>query len=149
MPWVISFVISWILFFVLSDNKNLKKYIWGGVLAVLLASIVDYGGQKLRLYAFHEIIIPWATCSAFYKFGPIFTMGILFSQYVPKSKWLQTAHIIACSALYILLELIIINTGVAEYIHWNTLASFFINVVTFGSLTWFTLVFIRHEQINY
>lgn len=149
MPWVISFVISWILFFLLSDNKNLKKYIWGGVLAVLLASIADYGGQKLRLYDFHEIIIPWATCSAFYKFGPIFTMGTLFSQYVPKSKWLQTAHIIVCSTLYILLELIIINTGVAEYIHWNALASFFINVVTFGSLTWFTLVFIRHEQINY
>jgi hypothetical protein len=145
MPWVISFVESWILFFLLTDNRNLKKNIFGGVLALLLASLVDYGGQKLELYRFYEIIIPWATCSAFYKFGPIFTMGILFCQYVPRNKWLQIAHIIACSILYMLLELLIISTGVAEYIHWNILASFFINLLTFTSLTWFTLVFLRRK----
>lgn len=143
MPWVISFISSWILFFLLTDNKNLKKNIMGGVLAVLLASLVDYGGQKLELYSFYDIIIPWATCSVFYKFGPIFTMGVLFCQYMPDNKWLQAANILVCSILYILLEMSIISTGVAEYIHWNTLASFVINIVTFGSLSWFTLVFIR------
>lgn len=143
MPWVISFISSWILFFLLTDNKNLKKNIWGGVLAVALASIVDYGGQKMGLYDFYDIIIPWASCSAFYKFGPIFTMGILFCQYVPKNKWLQTAHIFACSILYILLEISIISTGTAKYIHWSPLASFMINLITFGSLTWFTLEFLR------
>jgi len=145
MPWVISFIASWILFFLLTDNKSLKKNIWGGVLALVLASFVDYGGQKLELYTFYDIIIPWATCSAFYKFGPIFTMGILFCQYVPNNKWLQAAHILLCSIFYILLELTIISTGVAEYIHWNILASFVINIVTFGSLTWFTLAFIREK----
>jgi len=145
MPWIINFVISWILFFLLTDNKNLRKNILGGVLALLLATIVDYGGQKLDLYDFHDIIIPWATCSAFYKFGPIFTMGTLFCQYVPSNKWLQLAHIAACSTLYILLELTIISTEVAEYIHWNILASYFINLLAFGSLTWFTLVFLRSK----
>jgi hypothetical protein len=146
MPWIISFIVSWILFFLLTDNKNLKNNIWGGVLALLLASIVDYGGQELNLYNFMDIIIPWAGCSAFYKFGPIFTMGILFCQYVPRHKWLQTANIFMASILYILLELAIISTGVAKYIHWNTLASFFINILTFGSLTWFTIAFLRKEQ---
>ncbi len=145
MPWVISFILSWILLFLLTDNKNLKKNIMGGVLALSLASLVDYGGQKLELYSFYDIIIPWATCSAFYKFGPIFTMGILFCQYVPNNKWLQAAHILMCSILYILLEMSIISTGVAEYIHWNTFASFFINIVTLGSLTWFTLAFLRKK----
>lgn len=146
MPWIISFIVSWILFFLLTDNKNLKNNIWGGVLALLLASIVDYGGQELNLYNFMDIIIPWAGCSAFYKFGPIFTMGTLFCQYVPRHKWLQTANIFMASILYILLELAIISTGVAKYIHWNTLASFFINILTFGSLTWFTIAFLRKEQ---
>lgn len=143
MPWVISFIISWILFFILTDNKNLKKNIWGGIFAVSIASLVDYGGQKLELYTFYDIIIPWATCSAFYKFGPIFTMGVLFCQYVPASRWLQAANIVMCSIFYVLLELSVISVGVAKYIHWNILGSFVINVLTFGSLTWFTLEFIR------
>lgn len=146
MPWVISFVVSWIIFFLLTDNKNLKKNVMGGVLALIFASIVDYGGQQLDLYIFKDIIIPWAGCSAFYKFGPIFTMGILFCQYVPRNKWLQTANILVCSILYILLELSIISTGVAEYIHWHTLASFLINILTFGFLTWFTLAFLRSSK---
>ncbi len=143
MPWIISFISSWILFFLLTDNKNLKKNIWGGILALLLASIVDYGGQKLELYTFYDIIVPWATCSAFYKFGPVFTMGILFCQYVPNNKWLQAANILMCSIFYILLELSIISTGVAEYVHWHILASFMVNIVTFGCLSWFTLAFIH------
>jgi len=146
MPWIISFIASWVLFFLLTDNKHLKRNIWGGILALLLASIVDYGGQRLGLYEFKQIIIPWAGCSAFYKFGPVFTMGVLFCQYVPRYKWLQAVNIFVISILYILLELSIISTGVAEYIHWNTLASFFINILAFGTLTWFTLVFLREKQ---
>lgn len=145
MPWVISFVSSWILFFLLTDNKNIRKYIMGGILAVALASLVDYGGQRLRLYEFYQIIIPWATCSAFYKFGPIFTMGILFCQYLPRNKWLQAAHIFACSVLYILLELSVISAGTAKYIHWNTIASFVINILAFGTLAWLTEAFLRNK----
>jgi hypothetical protein len=143
MPWVISFISSWILFFILVDYKTLRKNIYGGILALLLASIVDYGGQKLELYSFYQIIIPWAGCSAFYKFGPIFTMGIIFCQYVPRNKWLQVANIFAASSLYIMLEISIISTGVAEYIHWSTFASFLIILLAFCSLTWVTIVFIR------
>ena len=62
-----------------------------------LATLVDWGGQHLGLYKFLDLIIPWFGCSAFYKFGPVFTMGIIFTQYVPKGKWLQGLHIIAMS----------------------------------------------------
>ena len=72
-------------------------------------------------------------------------MGIIFAQYVPGNKWWQAVNILVCSILYILLELSIISTRTAEYIHWNTLASFMVNIVTFGSLTWFTLAFIREK----
>ncbi|MDQ2085569.1 hypothetical protein RBH29_03865 [Herbivorax sp. ANBcel31] len=86
MPWVISFFISWILFFILIDHKKLKINILGGISALILASIVDWGGQELQFYQFYDVIIPWAGCSAFYKFGPILTMGTLFSQSIPKKK---------------------------------------------------------------
>lgn len=146
MPWVISFIISWILFFVLVDYKTLNRNIYGGVLALLLGTIVDYGGQKLELYKFYQLIISWAGCSAFYKLGPIFTMGVVFCQYVPRSKWLQAANIFAVSSLYIMLELCIISTGVAEYLHWNVIASFLVNILAFCSLTWFTISFVRSGQ---
>lgn len=145
MPWVISFISSWILFFALVDYKALKRNMYGGLLTLLLGSIVDYGGQQLGLYSFYELIIPWAGCSIFYKFGPIFTMGILFSQHVPNNKWLQAINIIIVSILYALLELSIISAGVAEYIHWNIFASLSIDFLAFSSLTWFTLAFLRKK----
>lgn len=112
-------------------------------MALLLASIVDHGGIKLGLYKFYEIIIPWAGCSVFYKFGSIFTMGVIFCQHVPRDKWLQLANIFVASSLYIMLEISIISTGVAEYIYWSPIASFVINILAFCSLTWYTLIFIR------
>lgn len=146
MPWVISFIASWVLFFLLVDKRTLKRNIYGGLLALALGSIVDYGGNKMGLYEFYDIIISWAGCSAFYKLGPIFTMGIVFCQCVPRGKWLQAANIFAASILYIMLELSIISSGVARYIHWTTIASFVINLLAFSSLTWFTTTFLRDNQ---
>lgn len=143
MPWVISFIVSWILFFLLIDKSKLKYNVLGGVLALTLASIVDWGGQKLELYTFRDLIIPWFGCSAFYKFGPVFTMGILFSQLASNKKWLQTLNIFAFSSIFLTLERLIILTNVAEYIHWHILASLFVNVLALTSLSWFTMAFLR------
>ncbi|TYQ17980.1 UNVERIFIED_CONTAM: hypothetical protein Cloal_0375 [Acetivibrio alkalicellulosi] len=143
MPWVISFIVSWILFFLLVDYKNLKINLIGGIFALALASFVDWGGQKLEFYDFYDVIIPWAGCSAFYKFGPIFTMGTLFSQSVPRKKLMQPFNIIAFTLLYIFLELLILNTHAAEYLQWHVLASILINLLTFSTLTYITITFLQ------
>lgn len=146
MPWVISFFISWILFFTLVDYKELKRNIFGGIAALILGSIVDWGGQKLDLYQFYDVIIPWAGCSAFYKFGPILVIGILFSQSIPKKLWMQTLNILVFSLLYLFLEALIINVGVAEYVNWHILASFLFNVLTFSTLTYFSQSFLKNNR---
>lgn len=146
MPWVISFFISWILFFTLVDYKELKRNIFGGIAALILGSIVDWGGQKLNLYQFYDVIIPWAGCSAFYKFGPILVIGILFSQSIPKKLWMQTLNILVFSLLYLFLEAFIINVGVAEYVNWHILASFLFNVLTFSTLTYFSQSFLKNNR---
>ncbi|NLI58016.1 MAG: hypothetical protein GX387_05770 [Clostridium sp.] len=146
MPWVISFFISWILFFTLVDYKELKRNIFGGIAALILGSIVDWGGQKLNLYQFYDVIIPWAGCSAFYKFGPILVIGILFSQSIPKKLWMQTLNILVFSLLYLFLEALIINVGVAEYVNWHILASFLFNVLTFSTLTYFSQSFLKNNR---
>lgn len=45
MPWVICFIASWILFFLLVDYKKLKRNWIGGVIALLMATVVDYAGS--------------------------------------------------------------------------------------------------------
>jgi len=145
MAWVISFVISWILFFALIDFKKLKYNYKAGLAAIIIGSMVDYGGQKLKLYEFYDIIIPWFNCSAFYKFGPIFTMGVLFAQYMPRGKWMQALNIVVCSTLYMMLEISIVRSGTAQYIHWSYYASYAVDLLTFSALSWFVSTFIRSK----
>lgn len=147
MPWVITFVISWALFFALVDFRRLKTNIIGGVLSLGLGTLVDWGGQHLGLYEFHDLIIPWAGCSAFYKFGPIFTMGVIFVQHVPKGKWLQALNVLVVSLLYLGQEYLIIQTHAANYLHWHLLASFLVDLLTFSTLSWVTTAFLRMEEL--
>ncbi|MFZ5352812.1 MAG: hypothetical protein ACOZCL_08825 [Bacillota bacterium] len=143
MPWVISFIVSWLVFMLLVDKSKLKLNIYGGIITLTLATIVDWGGQRLGLYEFYNPIILWFGCSIFYKFGPIFTMGILFAQSVPKKRYLQVLNIFVFTLLYISEEYTIISVGAAKYIHWHIIGSILVNILAFTSLTWFTNTFLR------
>lgn len=136
MPWVITAVVSWIIFYFLVDVRYLKSTVLGGIFAVVLGSMVDWGGQHLGLYKFYDVIIPWAGCSIFYKFGPIFTMGVLFLQYLPRKKFLLIINIFVVSLLYLAMEILILQTNAAEYKHWHYLASFMVDLGAFTTLTW-------------
>ncbi|CCO07448.1 hypothetical protein [Desulforamulus hydrothermalis] len=141
MPWVITAVVSWIIFYFLVDVNLLRRTVWGGFFTLALGSLVDWGGQYLNLYKFHDVIISWAGCSVFYKFGPVFVIGILFTQYLPKKKYLQVINIVVISLLYLTLELLILQTTAAEYINWHYLASFTVDIGAFIALTWFAETF--------
>lgn len=146
MPWVIVFVICWILFFCFVDSKMLRENIFGGLVAVGMATIVDCGAQHLSLYEFYNLIISWAGCPIFYIFGPIFTMGILFVQFIPPGKWLKTIHIIVFSFTFAVMDYLTVQINTARYIHWHSLASFFVNILSFCTLTWIATTFIREKK---
>lgn len=147
MPWIISFVASWLVFLLLADFKKLRKNIWGGVISLIFASVVDWGGQQLKLYTFTQVVIPWLGCSVFYKFGPVFNMGVLYVQTVPKNRWLQLLNIIVFTFIFISLELLIININAAQYIHWHFLASVCVDLAVFATLTWIVQNFLRREEL--
>jgi len=146
MPWLVSFAVSWALFLALVDFRRLPRNISGGILTLAMATLVDWGGPRLGLYRFTDPVVPWFGCSAFYQFGPVFTMGVVFAQYVPAGKWLQTVNILLFTVFYATLEYFLVRAGVGTYLHWHLLASAFIDTVTFGSLTWFTLAFLRKNE---
>ncbi|GAB6181564.1 hypothetical protein JCM14036_28830 [Desulfotomaculum defluvii] len=136
MPWFITAIVSWIIFYFLVDVRYLKRTILGGLFALALGSLVDWGGQQLNFYKFYDVIIPWAGCSIFYKFGPIFIMGTLFIQYLPRKRYLQILNIFVMSLLYLAMEILILQTHAAEYIHWHLLASFTVDLGAFTAITW-------------
>ncbi|MFZ5644225.1 MAG: hypothetical protein ACOY46_11590 [Bacillota bacterium] len=143
MPWAITFIVCWVLFFIFVDLRKLKDNIIGGILAVALATFVDNGARILCLYEFNDLIISWVGLPVFYIWGPIFTMGVLFMQYVPQHKWLQALHVLVFSITFAAVDFLLVQVNAADYIHWHWLASFFVNCVCFGSLTWITQAFIR------
>lgn len=141
MPWVVTAIISWFLLYLLVDVQQLKRTIFGGIFTVALGTLVDWGGQQLQLYEFRDLIIPWAGCSAFYKLGPIFVIGVLFTQFLPRDRSLQVINIVVVSLLYLTMEFLILQTGVANYINWHLLASFTVDLAAITSLTWFAQTF--------
>lgn len=145
MHWIIFFVVTWVLFFILVDKKELKRNIFGGLSAFLIATFIDWGATHLGLYKFYNVVIPWFGCSFFYKFGPILNMGILFSQIVPAKRWMQVLNILFFSLCFNAIELLLSVTGNVQYFHWSIIASFTVNMLTFTSLSWITTTFIRKD----
>ncbi len=141
MPWVITAIVSWILFYFMVDVQQLRRTIFGGIFTVALGSLVDWGGQYLSLYQFNDLIIPWAGCSIFYIFGPVFVIGVLFTQYLPRKGSLQVINILLISLLYLAMEALILQTGAADYLNWHILASFIVDLVAITSLTWLAQAF--------
>lgn len=137
LPWLISGVISWIVLIIFADFRQFNKTVFGGLFAAVLATVVDWLGQSLNLYQFNDLIIPWAGSSVFYIFGTVFVVGVLFTQYLPKSKVLQLFNIIVVSTLFLLFELVLLETPAAVRVNWNSLGSFLINIGALTALTYF------------
>jgi len=70
-------------------------------------------------------------------------MGILFVQTVPNKKYMQILNIFVVSFLFLMQEYILLLTKVAQYINWHILASLYVDVLAFSSLTWFATVFLK------
>lgn len=136
MPWIITFVLAWVLFLLLIDKNNLRSML-GGFVASSMATLTDYGGDRIfDTYHFYDTVIPWGGCSFFYIFGVIFTMGTLFCQYYPKTLWLKLLHVLVLALLFLAAETLLIKVGAASYSHWNTSYSLLSNTAAFAILGW-------------
>jgi uncharacterized membrane protein YoaT (DUF817 family) len=108
----------------------------GGFMFAALASIVDWGIQQMGLYEFRYLIIPFLGSSLFYIWGPVFTMGALFFQFLQPNRLLQVVNILVFSVAYLSMESLIVKSGAASYHNWHLLASFGIDLLTFFSFSY-------------
>lgn len=118
------------------DVSRLNKTVYGGILATVLGSAVDWAGHRLQLYQFHDNVIVWAGNSILYVAGPLFTMGTLFFQYIRLDRRLQAGNIAAFTAAYFAVELLLVSAGGASYLHWHYLASLAVDILVFTSFSY-------------
>lgn len=137
MPWLISFIVSWLIFFIFVDWKRLRFTLYGGLITLVLGTLVDWAGHEIGLYNFEDHLVRFAGNSFFYAFGPVFTMGVLFFQFLQRDRVAQMANIMAFSLTYLSMEYLIIQTGSAYYLHWHYLASFVVDILVFSALSYF------------
>lgn len=133
--WIISAIVSWIIFFLLVDWSRIKYTVWGGLITSALQLLVDTGAMNLNLYRVESLYMI-LTSSAFFTFGVVFTIGILYAQTLPENRWMQALSIAVATTLFSLQEVLFIKVQVLEYINWSHLASVFVNILVFISYTW-------------
>jgi len=136
LPWVIDFVIGWLLFLALCGRRRLPAALAGGTAAVVLQLVVDGIARHLNLYRVHRPVFSLLGSSVFFTFGPAFTMGALFGQFLPVSRLWQGANMLVFAGLFLIEEHMLMLTGSLHYIHWCHAASFYVDVLVFAFLTW-------------
>ena len=136
MPWLIVFLFSWLLFFVFVDRKRLFFTLYGGLIFCIIGVIADWGGQQMGLYVFTNPLIPFVGNSLFYILGPIFTMGVLFFQFLQRDRLMQVSNILVFSLTYLSVEYLLVLSGVARYNNWHYLASFGVDLLVFFAMSY-------------
>ncbi|MFZ5989821.1 MAG: hypothetical protein ACOYWZ_22220 [Bacillota bacterium] len=147
MQWIILFIVSWILFFLLVDYKELKTNIWCGVLAVGMQLSIDTHSIKHGSY---EIINPavsiWGSSLCF-VLGPVLVVATLLAQYFPGSKWLRIISVFVFSALYSIQELLLLLSGALSYLDWHFVDSLVVNTIVMATLGWFSIVVLDKKGV--
>jgi hypothetical protein len=138
--WFFSFVIGWIAFLLLVDWSKLHINVWGGIISSIIQLLHDSNADKHNFYHAHDAGIWIFKSSAFFTFGLVFTMGVVFLQFLPRNPKLQLIHITGLSTGLLLFELIAVNNGLIEHDIWNYWGSFWDNVLVLGALAWMKLL---------
>lgn len=129
-------VIGWVVLFLLIDWKVLHINIWGGIAACILQLIHDTEQDIMNNFHVFDTGIPIMKSSLFFTFGVVFTMGIIFLQFLPQNKILKIIHLLAFSIGFLVFEYLAIKNGMLKYIHYNIWISFLDDVFVLATLAW-------------
>lgn len=141
MEWLIFFVISWIVFFLLVDWKKLKINIWSGLSAIVFAVVVDsHNVLDHHRYIINNPIIDIKGSSMFFLLGPVFVMGTLMTQYHPQKRLMTVLHVLMICIFYTSMEVILVYRGALQYLDWHLRDSIQVNLTVLTTLSWFSIV---------
>jgi hypothetical protein len=134
--WFISFIVGWVVLFLLIDWKELHVNIWGGVTACLLQLVHDTEQDWINNYHIYYPGIWLLKSSFFFTFGIVFTMGIIIFQYLPRNKVLKITYILVFSFGFLFFEYLMVIYGTLKYIHYNYWISITDDILVMSTLAW-------------
>jgi hypothetical protein len=134
--WFFSFLIGWATFFLLVEWKTISRNVWGGLFAIALELWQDGAASVMGIYYFNNVFLTLFDIPVFFTFGIVFTMGVIFFQFIPQNPDLQLLHLLMFSAGFLIFEYIVTVYGMLVLPYWSLPASFFDNVIIFGSMLW-------------
>ncbi|MGI6778454.1 MAG: hypothetical protein ACOX7R_10700 [Acetivibrionales bacterium] len=146
--WFYTFVVGWIVFLLLIDWSTIRQNIWSGIAAIGLELWQDASAHNVGMYHMLDRGISLFNVSAFLTFGIVFTMGVLFFQFLPMNPKLQLIHLVVFSIGFMIFEFILIEYGVLFEPHWGISASFFDNIIIMGTLVWLKHFIIYKSKIQ-
>jgi hypothetical protein len=128
---------NWVeCFFLLVDWKSLYVNLWGGIVACILQLIHDTEQDSLNNYHFINVGIWVFKSSFFFTFGLVFTMGIIFLQFIPQNGKLKIIHVIAFSIGLLIFEYLVVSNGMLKHIHYSYWLSLADNLMVMATLSW-------------
>lgn len=148
MEWILLFITNWVVFLLLVDWRKLKINIWSGLLAIIMATTVDFFNTINGRYIIRNSIISILGTSLFFLIGPVFVIGTLLAQYHPRKKSLTILNTIILFILYSSTELILVFRGTVEYLNWNFYDSLIINIGALSTLSWFSIVLLDKWRVE-
>lgn len=148
MEWIILFLANWVIFLLLVDWTKLKTNMWSGLLAIVIAIVVDCCNTINGRYTINDNIIDVLGTSLFFLIGPVFVIGTLLAQYHPQRKRLTILNVIVLFILYSSTELILVLRGAVEYLDWNFYDSLIINIGAISVLSWFSIVVLNKWRVE-
>lgn len=123
-------------FFLLVDWRKFHVNVWGGIAASILQLIHDTELASLGNYQFNDVGI-WVLKSSFFlTFGIVFTMGVIFFQFIPKNMKLKIIHVIVFTAGLLIFEYIMVSNGKLKHIHYSYWLSLADNLLVLSALSW-------------
>jgi len=141
MEWIILFIVSWIIFFLMSDWKSLKRDIWAGLLAIVFALLVDQHNVEHGNYIITKKVFDiLKSDDIFFLFGPVFVVGTLITQLHPKKKLFIIFNILVLVFLFFGMEYILVKRGAIIYKDWHFYDSLLYDFGAIIALSWFSMV---------
>lgn len=124
-PWLYVFLISLTLFLLLFDIHTLKQNLWAGFVCIAYQTGLELVFNKENFMHFLRVgeglpksIVFSNTINIFY-IGIVFTMGILFVQFLPRNYILQIAHASIWLFYFRLMSYIAQQNNMIEFVYWN------------------------------
>jgi len=148
-PWLFTFIVSLIFFIILTDYKQLKINIWGGIIPAIFQTAQNILANDLGLWTHKGVgdgMPDWIIFSDrinIFLIGIAFSIGVIFFQHIPKNLYLQVAHIIIFAILWGLFKVLTRKYGMTTNLNWNQMLTAHGFIIMSTSMLWLKTEYFR------